>query len=246
VQEELLRAGADRTQGRRESHRLGALRRLVAPLVALALRALGATWRVESVGENPFDRTPRSPILAALWHEDMLVSVVVFRDRGGRITVSRSRDGEHISAVLLHLGFGEPVRGSSSRGGTSALRALVRAVQEGAPVAFLVDGPRGPARVSKLGVVAAARLSGEPIIPVAMVSRPCLRFRSWDRTQLPLPFARIVVGWGERIPVAAGASDAEQEEIRLVLDRELARVRDLARARLGPSAQKPPGGPSSH
>jgi lysophospholipid acyltransferase (LPLAT)-like uncharacterized protein len=228
--------------GRRETWRTRALRRVLAPLVAFALRALGATWRFEDMGRSPFATSPPAPILAALWHEDILVSVVAFRDRGARTSVSRSRDGENIAAVLRYLGFGEAIRGSSSRGASSSLRGLVRVVREGGEVSVLVDGPRGPARVAKVGVVAAARLSGQPILPVVLVARPCLRFRSWDRTQLPLPFARIVVGWGECIPVPADTSDEEQAGIARALDLAMSRLREAAEARLS----IPPGGNPSN
>ena len=239
-----MRAWGERSAGRRrESWRTRAMRSLLAPLVALALRALGVTWRVESVGEDPRAQTPWPPILAALWHEDVLVSATVFRDSGGRLPVSHSRDGEHIAAVMHHLGFGDPPRGSSSRGGSAALRGIVRAVHQGDPVALLVDGPKGPPRVAKVGVAAAARLSGEPILPVVFVSRPCVRFRSWDRTQLPLPFARVVVGWGERLAVARDASDADQERTCRELDERMHRLRERAGARL---TGRPRGNSSSH
>jgi lysophospholipid acyltransferase (LPLAT)-like uncharacterized protein len=229
--------------GRRESWRTRALRALLAPLVALVLRALGATWRIETIGENPFAKVPPGAILAAQWHEDILITAVVFRDRGGRTPVSRSRDGEHIAAVLRHLGFREALRGSSSRGASAALRGVVRAIEQREPVSMMVDGPRGPARVAKVGVVAAARLSGEPLLPVALVSRPCIRFRSWDRTQLPLPFARVVVGFGERMAVDRGASDEEQERMCAVLDRKLAELHESASAQL---AGHPAGNHATH
>jgi hypothetical protein len=220
---------------RRESWQTRLLRRLLAPLVAFVLRALGATWRIETLGEDPFARTPPGRLLAALWHEDILVTAVVFRDRGGRTPVSRSRDGEHIAAVLRHLGFRDALRGSSSRGASAALRGVVRAVEDGEPVALMVDGPRGPARVAKIGVVAAARLSGEPLRPVALVARPCIRFGSWDRMQLPLPFARVVVGFGEPIRVERGASDEEQEAVCRELDRKLGELRESATRHMRPA-----------
>ena len=193
---------------------------------------LGSTWRVESLGEDPFAQPVRPTILAALFHEDVLVSATVFRDSGVRVPISRSRDGEHITAVVRHLGLGEPPRGSSSRGGSAALRGIVRAVRDTGIVAVLVDGPRGPAREPKVGVVAAARLSGEPVLPVVLVARPRIRFASWDRTQLPLPFARIVVGWGERLPVPRHADEDEEEQARLELGRRLRDLREAARAHL--------------
>ena len=83
------------------------------------------------------------------------------------------------------------------------------------------DGPRGPARVSKPGIVALARLSGVAITPVAFSVRPCLRFRSWDRTLLPLPFARIVCHYGAPIEVPSDADEEMEEALRRRLDEQL-------------------------
>lgn len=222
----------ENTSGRRESwgHRLA--RRLLAPPVAWLLRALAASWRIESLGDDPFAKPVRPPILAAIWHQDVIVAASVFRDSGAVVPVSRSRDGTHISAVMRHLGLGDPTRGSSSRGGTRALRGLVRAIRAGGAVAMMIDGPKGPPRVAKPGILAAARLSGEPVLPVALVARPRIRFRSWDRTQLPLPFARMVIGWGQLLPVAREASEQDEEAARLELETRLTRLRDAAWARL--------------
>lgn len=205
---------------------------LLAPLIGWALRALGATWRVEVTGDDPFARPVRPPILAAIWHEDVLVAATLFRDTGAVVPVSRSRDGEHITAVMRHLGLGEPPRGSSSRGGSAALRGVVRALRSGDTVAVLIDGPRGPWREAKPGIVAAARLAGEPILPLVVEARPRVRFGSWDRTQLPLPFARLVAGWGDALAVDPAASEAEREALRLELEQRMAKLRDGVRGRL--------------
>lgn len=229
-------AGPPQTR-RRDPIPLRIARALVAPLAALALRLLGASWRVEVVGGDPFDRPEGSPILAAMWHADVLVAVTLYRDRGGVVPVSRSRDGENITAVLRHLGFGEIPRGSSardgsSRGGTAALRSVVRCLGTGRPVAILVDGPRGPAGVPQPGIIAAARISGQPILPVGFAARPRIRFASWDRTQLPLPFARVVVAYGEEMPVAKDPTNELEEAALEDLARRLQRAQEAAQARL--------------
>lgn len=216
----------------RESRKLRIARALVAPLVAWALRILGATWRVEVVGRDPFERPAGDPILAAMWHQDVLVAVTLYRDKGGVVPVSRSRDGENITAVLRRLGFGAVPRGSSSRGGSGALRSIVRWLEAGRPVAILVDGPRGPAGVPQPGIVAAARISGQPVLPVGLAARPRIRFGSWDRTQLPLPFARVVVVYGEPMPVEKDPRNELEEAALEELARRLEAARASAEARL--------------
>lgn len=182
------------------------------------VRMLGATWRVEVLGRDPRMAGPSAPPqLAALFHESMLPCSWFYRDRRYSVAVSRSRDGDRIRAALLALGYAEPARGSSSRGGSAVLRQMLRLLEAGTTVAVLVDGPRGPARVPKAGIVSLARLSGRRIQPVAFSARPAIRLSSWDSSLVPLPFARVVVAYGEPLEVAGDdpADDAgEQHEAR--------------------------------
>lgn len=199
--------------------------------VAFALRGLGATWRVTSVGESPF-LPGVGPVIGALWHESFLAAAWLYRDRDVVVMVSRSRDGDRIAAVLSRLGFASAARGSSSRGGASALRQQTEAVAAGRHGALLCDGPRGPARRAKTGAVALARGTGRPLQPVVFAARPSLRFRSWDRTLLPLPFARVVCAYGPRLAVPAEASREECGAVGQRLEEELLRLQAIAEAAL--------------
>jgi lysophospholipid acyltransferase (LPLAT)-like uncharacterized protein len=198
------------------------LRGVLAPLVAWLLRALASTWRAEFRGDqDPFRPGASRPLLYGCWHENALLTAGLYRDRGVHVAVSRSRDGGHIVAVLDRLGFGSPSRGSSSRGGSSALRTALRQLEDGGVVALLVDGPKGPAHVSKSGVISAARMGGVPVLPTAFATRPAYRFASWDRMLLPLPFARVIVHYDEPLPVPRDASDEQIEALRSALDQRL-------------------------
>jgi lysophospholipid acyltransferase (LPLAT)-like uncharacterized protein len=193
---------------------------VAARAAALLLRLLGASWRVTTEGPDPLPEG-RAPHLAAFWHRNILTAVWYYRDRGFGTAVSRSRDGDLITALLGALGYRAPARGSSSRGGAAALLRLVRMLRSGVTISLQTDGPRGPAAISKPGVVALARLTGVAITPVAFSARPCLHFRSWDRTLLPLPFARVVCRYGPPIEVPASADEELEETLRQRLDREL-------------------------
>lgn len=210
--------------------RLGAY--VAGRLAALLLRALGATWRVSIEGADPLATKP-GPHLGAFWHRNALIAAYVFRDRGFSAPVSRSRDGSLVGQLLLGLGYEPPARGSSSQGGAAALRALARMIDRGITISIQTDGPRGPARVSKDGIVSLARRTGRPISPVAFSASPCIRFRSWDGTLLPLPFARVSRGHGSQFRVPENAKPEDEEAIRVALDRELNRMTDEADARCG-------------
>ena len=210
--------------------------RLFGRITGVLLRLLGATWRVEILGRDP--RSPattagasgKSPEpgeqghLAALFHESMLPCAWFFRDRRYGVAVSRSRDGELIRSTLLCLGYQEPARGSSSRGGSAALRGLMRRLQEGTTVSVLVDGPRGPARVAKTGIISLARLTKTPIHPVAFSARPALRLGSWDQTLVPLPFARVVCAFGEPLAPETDPDEGHEQAAARRLDEALVRL----------------------
>jgi len=190
------------------------------------LRALAATWRVRFEGPDPLAASQRVACLAAVWHRNILIGAGTYRDLGLTVAISRSRDGDLVSSVVERLGWAPPPRGSSSRGASAVFLELLRSLRAGAIVVMLCDGPRGPARHSKSGVVHLARSSGVPIIPLGFFAQPCTRFSSWDETLLPWPFARVVVRYGDPIAVPADANDDAVEVIRQQLDDVLNRLTD--------------------
>ncbi len=223
----------EKTSSARRPNRMGRIGSWITiRLATMLLRTLGATWRFSVEGPSPF-ASESGPHLGAFWHRNALIAAFYFRDRGYSVPVSRSRDGDLITGLLLGLGYRPPPRGSSSRGGAAALRSLEKIVSQGTTVSIQTDGPRGPARVSKHGMVSLSRRSGIPMTPVAFSARPCFRFRSWDGTLLPLPFASVLCSFGPPIPVAPDASEEDENEAREHLDRELNRLTDDADDRFG-------------
>jgi lysophospholipid acyltransferase (LPLAT)-like uncharacterized protein len=210
--------------------------RLAGHIAALLLRALGATWRVRTEGPDPL--VPgHAPVVAAFWHRNVLIASHFYRDRGFSAAVSRSRDGDRIAALLTALGYQQTPRGSSTRGGAAALRELFRLVRSGTTVSIQPDGPQGPARVSKIGIVTLSRLTRRPITPVGFSASPVLRFHSWDRTLLPLPFARVVCRYGQPLQIPPDADDEAEERLRLALDDSLNALTNDLDAELGTPAQ---------
>jgi lysophospholipid acyltransferase (LPLAT)-like uncharacterized protein len=143
---------------------------------------------------------PGRHAIGALWHQNFLFYAWYFRHRGYVVLSSRSRDGEIMVRVMRPLGY-QHVRGSSSRGGAEAIHELVQRVRMGRTAAIVADGPRGPSRVAKNGVLVAARHTGKPVIPAGAYCCRAKRLRSWDRSALPYPFSRIILSFGEPIQV---------------------------------------------
>lgn len=207
---------------------MSAARALAGEVAALAIRALGASWRIASAGAPP----ARGPFVLVAWHEGLLVAAFAFRDRGLWVPLSLSRDGSLAERALLRLGFAPPPRGSSSRGGSALLREMIRRVRAGQSGGVLPDGPRGPAFAAKPGVVALAAATGVQLVPVGVAAAPARRLGSWDRALLPLPFARVRIHYGPPLDVPRSADAAELERSRVRLMEELHRLGREAEALL--------------
>lgn len=155
----------------------------------------------------------RTPVIYAVWHARILLLPWLYGRRAVCVLASRSRDGELVTRYIANFGV-EVVRGSSSRGGAQALRALARRLGEGREVLVVPDGPRGPAEQVKPGVVALARLSGAAIVPVAVGASSEWRLGSWDGFRIPRPFSRCVARFGEPIAVPRAADRVADEAAR--------------------------------
>ncbi len=201
----------------------------VAPAISGLCRTL--TWKVE--GAAYYDQIVASghqPILA-FWHARILPITWFFRGRGIVALTSANFDGQWIARVIERLG-NRTVAGSSSRGGMRALLRLKREILGGHPVAFALDGPRGPARVAQPGALWLAAATGHPILPVHAESSGCWEVSSWDRTQVPKPFSTIALVVGAPLFAERGAVSSE-EPLRLALHERLGTLEARARQMLG-------------
>ena len=173
--------------------------------------ALFATTRLRREGAEHFERFRASgtPIVFVFWHGQLLPLVHYHRRQGIVVLVSEHVDGEYITRVIRRNGFGA-VRGSSTRGGTKGLKALVRAARAGHDLALTPDGPRGPHGVFKAGALAAAQMTGAPVVPLAVGASAGWRFRSWDSFLVPRPLSRITI---EYLPPRFVPRDATRRDL---------------------------------
>jgi lysophospholipid acyltransferase (LPLAT)-like uncharacterized protein len=206
----------------------------IAAVASPLIGALGRTlrWRVEG-GQHYDDlmRAGRAPVLA-FWHGRILPGTLHFRDRGIVVITSENFDGEWIARIIARFGYGT-ARGSTSRGGVRALVQLRQELRAGCPVAFTLDGPRGPARVAQPGAAWLAGATKHPILPFHMEADRCWTVRSWDGTQVPKPYSTVAIAIGEPLEVP-GTDDALLAAKRLELEERLraleARTREMLRA----------------
>ncbi|TAE82518.1 MAG: DUF374 domain-containing protein [Alphaproteobacteria bacterium] len=151
------------------------------------------TGRMETIIDDHakpyFDGTNQAIFVA--WHSRMmLMQSHTPKGRPLHALVSSHADGRLIGRVLQHYGI-DIIYGSTSRGGTQALRQLIAAYRNGDNLAITPDGPRGPAEIASEGVAHLAMLTNAPIICVSYASQRHHRLNSWDRFMVALPFSKI-------------------------------------------------------
>ena len=203
--------------------------RLAALLIYAAIRGLAVTIRFK-MGEksNFFSELPPEKAIFTTWHNRLALGLIIYhryvtrRDRKRKLAalVSASRDGGLLTRIL-ELFAVQPVRGSSSRRAAPALRELVAWGERGCDLVITPDGPRGPRYTVPEGVIATAQLTGLTIVPVAYHLNWKICLKSWDRFQIPLPFARCEITTGRMLRVPRTATDVEREELRKQLETEL-------------------------
>lgn len=216
--------------------------RLLSWLAASLIRLLGHTLRIRAEREESFleNRRRGQPVIFVFWHSRILPLTYIHRNQGIVVLVSEHRDGEYIARIIERMGFGTS-RGSSTRGGVKGLKGLVRAARAGHDLAFTPDGPRGPPRKLKPGTLVAARLTGAPIVPIAVGGPRVWRLGSWDSHVVPKPFSRIRVCYGEPIVVPRDASEEDVARIGADLEALLCTLSDEVDGVAADGARGEPG-----
>jgi len=201
----------------------------IAAIASPLVRALGRTyhWIEDGAGHlAAVEASGRQPILA-LWHGRILPATLYFRDRGVVAMTSQNFDGEWIARLMARFGY-EAARGSTSRGGARALVQMKRAAARGKPVAFTVDGPRGPARVAQPGAVWLAGATGQPIVPFHIEASRAWTARSWDGSLVPKPGATLAIAIGAPMEVAPAPDAVMVASVRAELERVLRQLEERA------------------
>lgn len=194
---------------------------LVSAIAPRALAAMFGTLRFLTHNAPSRDlRIDGRPTISVCWHGHLLPFAYYHRGQGVGTMISRSRDGEYIARVAEAWGF-RVVRGSSSRGGDSALRGALRVIRDDRSFAITPDGPRGPYRKVKAGALHLARATGLPVLPTALGASAVWAFRSWDTFLVPRPFARVHLEYGTPVHVARDADDTEVQRLMDLVESQL-------------------------
>ncbi len=208
-----------------ESTHSGPLHSILPFLAHLYLKFTGATTRISSK-----NKPKNAALIYALWHSQLAFMLYAHREMGMSVLVSKSADGEYVSRILRKFGY-NTVRGSTSRGALQSLMQLIERAAAGFPVAITPDGPKGPKGKVQQGVIYVAQKTGMKILPAGLYLSNKITFNSWDNFELPLPFGKAVIVYGEQIAVSETDSIADKAaELEYALNSAAREARELLRA----------------
>ena len=196
------------------------------------LRFLGLTSRRVDVNRVHFDSLYDNgrPFILGIWHTNVMCSPYLNRNRNIAVLISASRDGDMINHVVHSLG-NTSIRGSTSRKSVSALKAIIKHLRSGSPVAITPDGPRGPAFELQPGILISAQKGRVPIVPFHYECTRQWIAKSWDSHRIPKPFTTFVVSYGEPIYIPEQMNVQEFEAKRKEVEGLLMENTERARAR---------------
>ncbi len=196
--------------------------RIFPSIVSILYRLWFTTWKIEIYDSEAVKKlsAEKKPWVMAMWHGDELATATFCRFYKSATMISTSKDGDLMNGVLTRLGM-KTSRGSSTRGGSAALKGLIRLTREGYSPLVSVDGPKGPYHKAKPGIFEVAKICHLPIIPMGVAcSRKKVFERSWNKAFIPLPFARVCLVWGEAMIISDDA-DPRDEALARELENRL-------------------------
>jgi hypothetical protein len=157
------------------------------------------TCRIRFEGEQ--HRIGHENYIYSLWHESWFLYFAAFA-RSHRRHVWLQHPDAYMKPVHVALRL-EGIRlllGSGGEEGREAARELVVRLRRGSSTVISPDGPHGPRRVLKKGVLHLSCDSGVSILPLRLSASRVIR-AGWDRKAIPLPWSRITVAYGPPITV---------------------------------------------
>src|SRR5947209_11724808 len=190
-------------------------------------------WSVEGSEWPRRLRAEGRPFILAFWHGRLLMIPMAWQRLAPmHMLISAHRDGRIIADAVTYFGV-QSIPGSTRRGGSAALRRMLKWLEAGDCGGITPDGPRGPATVASAGIVNLARLAGAPIVPIVCATSRRKVLNTWDRFHLALPFGRGVFVWGEPIEIARDLDADGIEHARRLIEQRMNGLAEEADRRVG-------------
>ena len=192
-------------------------------IIWIFYRLMVATWRIEIHEPDRLKEhlKNKTPFLLAHFHGDEGALLLLAGRYKLSTMISTSKDGELMNVVYTLLG-GKASRGSSTRGGVSALKGLIELSRKGRSCNISVDGPKGPIYEVKPGVFELSRVLKAEIFAGSAYCESAWQFpKSWNKAYFPKPFSRVVIVWTGPFGPVTKADDPRSPELAKTLQNQL-------------------------
>ena len=141
------------------------------------------------------EKIDTKPYIVLFWHGRLALMPFAFRyfrakNKKAYVMISHHKDGENIARLIKFFGLNS-IRGSTSKGSTTALRAAIKVLEQNDDVIITPDGPRGPFHSLSDGAVLLAQKQNVKIRLLNYEAKRFWEFKSWDKMILPKPFTTI-------------------------------------------------------
>lgn len=200
---------------------------IVGILGSWLIRLLALTIRIHDDPKGFNEKIQTIHAIYTFWHCLMLIPAYIGRNKNIQVLISQHSDGEYIAQVIKRLGFGV-IRGSTTRGGARAVKAMVDKVRKGYPIAITPDGPRGPRFVVQPGSIYLSQKTRLPIIPTTVGLSRYWKLPSWDEFRIPKPFSRAIMIYGDPIHIPPKLTAEETEHYRLLVEKTMKEMAEKA------------------
>ncbi|MCK5834383.1 MAG: lysophospholipid acyltransferase family protein [Lentisphaeria bacterium] len=206
------------------------IEKIVTFLITSLIKLFSLTYRVsikDNSGVDLYQKGRHEPVVMAIWHNRLLYGPVLIKKRVRKHFVSiasNSDDGRYAANYMKSFNV-SVVRGSSSRGGATALSQLIKKISvEKKSVVMTIDGPRGPKYSCKPGAPKLASLTGAKLVPYVINFSNYWQFKSWDNTQIPKPFCKVEIVLGKAIEVKKDLSKDELKTMQNLLIESMLKI----------------------
>ncbi len=188
---------------------------LVSKFSWLLILLLGKLCSIKIINQRYLNqlRKKNKRILYLIWHGRIMLPIYIHRDEGITAMVSLHSDGEMIAQAVHRLGY-TTVRGSSTRGGKHAFRAMLQALKNGHECALMPDGPTGPRHKVKSGAIYLSQQANAYLLPLTFSCKRKIEFKSWDRFNLIAPFSKAVAIYGKPLKAPQNMAPEEFEKFK--------------------------------
>ncbi len=182
-------------------------------------------WRVKNLRNAQQVINSETSCIVCFWHGRLLMTPFCWNEnKKFSMLISSHPDGVLISKAVSYFGI-KTIVGSSSKNKFSSFKNIIKEIKSNNAVGITPDGPRGPKRKVKEGIISLAKLTQVPILPLAFGSKFGKELNSWDKFLLISPFNKFVAVWGNPIHIK------KNKDIKIAmknLEKELNRITNLA------------------